>query len=105
MAERYEDKELNSSITGYLKWHYLLVLESAKDVIPSLSNADHFFVDLFDKVMLPSAKLKVCQQRRRIREGSITREAAESLIPRKDLQLAAIKRKYQASPADPAVEG
>ncbi|OJD12738.1 hypothetical protein AJ78_06716 [Emergomyces pasteurianus Ep9510] len=100
VADRYVDGQLNDAITGYFLIQYSCLLVFARDVISSLSSEDQFFVELFDKVILRSAKEKVCFQRQRIRAGSITPEAAKALIPRKDLEVAAIKRKYQALAAN-----
>ncbi|OAX80513.1 hypothetical protein ACJ72_05152 [Emergomyces africanus] len=100
VADRYVDGQLNDAITGYFLIQYSYLLVFARDVISSLSSEDQFFVELFDKVILRSAKEKVCFQRQRIRAGSITPEAAKALIPRKDLEVAAIKRKYQALAAN-----
>ncbi|EER42989.1 predicted protein [Histoplasma capsulatum H143] len=53
-------------------------------------------LDLFEKVMVPSVRKKVCYQRRQIRASVLTPGAARALIPRFDLRLAAVKEKYRA---------
>ncbi|QSS61901.1 hypothetical protein I7I51_04078 [Histoplasma capsulatum] len=45
-------------------------------------------LDLFEKVMVPSVRKKVCYQRQQIRAGVVTPRAARALIPRFDLRLA-----------------
>lgn len=93
IAERHGVEELNSQITSYFKiqYSYLSVLG---DVLACLPVEDQFFVDLFGKVILNSAKKKVCYFRQQIRAGLITPEKARTLVPRKDLEVAAIKAKY-----------
>ncbi|KAM5463355.1 hypothetical protein MauCBS54593_007562 [Microsporum audouinii] len=93
IAERHGVEELNSQITSYFKiqYSYLSVLG---DVLACLPVEDQFFVDLFRKVILNSAKKKVCYFRQQIRAGLITPEKARTLVPRKDLEIAAIKAKY-----------
>ncbi|EGC45924.1 predicted protein [Histoplasma capsulatum var. duboisii H88] len=56
----------------------------------------HTPLDLFEKVMVPSVRKKVCYQRRQIRASVLTPGAARALIPRFDLRLAAVKEKYRA---------
>ncbi|RHZ62151.1 uncharacterized protein CDV56_107593 [Aspergillus thermomutatus] len=96
ISERDQKSGFNTNITGYFKLQYSYLLAVIpKDLIALLSEEDRFFVDLFQKVLLPSARKKVCLQRQQIRMGCITVEAARQSIPRKDLALAALKRKYQ----------
>lgn len=96
VVDRYEVNGLNERITGYFECHLVYILSYVKDVIPNLPSEDQFFLDLFYKVPLRSTRKKVCDQRRRICAGFISPEAARALIPRKDLQLEAIRAKYKA---------
>ncbi|KAK2795336.1 hypothetical protein FQN50_009762 [Emmonsiellopsis sp. PD_5] len=109
IIERFRQEELNISITAYFETQYCYLLEVLpKDVITSLPIEDQFFVDLFEKVMMPSARSKVCFQRNQIRAGLISLEDARASIPRKDLELAALKKKFREAAAkstSPQTEG
>ncbi|KAK2795564.1 hypothetical protein FQN51_000418 [Onygenales sp. PD_10] len=109
IIERFRQEELNISITAYFQTQYYYLLEILpKDVITRLPIEDQFFVDLFGKVMMPGARRKVCFQRNQIRAGLISPEDARASIPRKDLGLAAIKKKFREAAAkstSPQTEG
>lgn len=100
IIERFGQSGINRPITGYfdIQYSYLLGV-IPKDLISHLPIEDQFFIDLFDKVLLPSARKKVCHQRQQIRAGLISNEAARESIPRKDLGLAALKKKYRDAEA------
>lgn len=57
---------------------------------------DQMFLDLIDKVMLPSARRKVSIEWAKIRRGETTVDEARTRIPRKDLEFAKFKAEYQA---------
>ncbi|EEP79889.1 predicted protein [Uncinocarpus reesii 1704] len=95
LAERHGDEELNGQITCYFKIQYSYLLSVLHDdVLSCLPVEDQFFIDLFDKVIFYSARKKVCYFRQQIRAGLTTVETARTLVPRKDLEIAAIKAKY-----------
>ncbi|TPX26209.1 hypothetical protein DIZ76_011670 [Coccidioides immitis] len=78
VADRYEVRGLN------------------EHVVSSFPSEDHLFLDLFYNVRLHSTRKKVCDERRWIRAGVISPEAARALIPRKDLKPEARRAKYKA---------
>ncbi|KAK2802645.1 hypothetical protein FQN50_007253 [Emmonsiellopsis sp. PD_5] len=96
VAERHGKEGLNNQISSYFKIQYAYLLSLLRDdVLTRLPVEDQFFIDLFDKVILYSVKKKVCYFRQQIRAGLITPEMARTLVPRKDLEIAAIKAKYR----------
>ena len=61
IIERFGQGGINRSITGYFDIQYSYLLDViSKDLISHLSIEDQFFINLFDKVMLLSARRKVC---------------------------------------------
>lgn len=96
VAERHGDEGLNGEITCYFKIQYSYLLSVLlDDVLACLPVEDRFFVDLFGKVILYSAKKKVCYLRQQIRAGLTTPETAKTLVPRKYLEIAALKAKHR----------
>jgi hypothetical protein len=96
VAERHGNEGLNGQITSYFKIQYSYLLSVLRDdVLACLPVEDQFFVDLFDKVILYSARKKVCYFRQQIRAGLTTPETAKTLVPRNDLEIATIKAKYR----------
>ncbi|PGG96414.1 hypothetical protein AJ79_09609 [Helicocarpus griseus UAMH5409] len=95
VIERFLSSGVNVPMYGYfeLQYTYMLGLLS-HDILLRLPPEDQFFIDLFHKVLTPSARKKVCLQRQQIRNGLISVDGARQLIPRKDLALAAIQRRY-----------
>jgi hypothetical protein len=96
LVERFRNPEFNLRITHYFEYQYAWLLtvlpENLKGLLPA---EDQFFIDLFHKVLWPSARKKVCLQRQQIRIGLTSVDDAKESIPRKDLGLAALKAKYQ----------
>jgi hypothetical protein len=101
ISKRFVDPGYNINISGYFRLQYFYLLEVIpENLIAHMSEGDKFFVDLFNQVMLPSARKKVCSKRWQIDMGCTTVEAARKSIPRKDLLLAAMKRKCQKDTID-----
>ena len=96
VIDRFDARGLNSRITSYFKYHLVCIVSDLKDIIPDLPEEYQFFLELFYKVIPRSAKRMVCEQKGRIGAGLISSEEARALIPRKDLQVEAIKAKYRA---------
>jgi hypothetical protein len=97
IIERFLNPFTNIPLYRYFEVHYAYLLNRlSQNVILYLPPEDQFFVGLFLKVLIPSARENVCFQRQQIRKGLITVEAARDLIPRKDLILAALRRKYHS---------
>ncbi|KAK2880076.1 hypothetical protein FQN49_000590 [Arthroderma sp. PD_2] len=91
LSKRHERPGLNRAITKYFETQYShLLAVLPKDILRDLRPEDRFFVDLFDKVLAPSARKKVCSYRKKIRDGLISVEDAKAAIARKDIGLAAI---------------
>lgn len=67
-----------------------------KPLVNQLPPEDTLFLELFDKVMLPSAKNKVCIEWQKIRSGQATVEEARSRIPRKGIGFARLKAEIEA---------
>lgn len=96
IIERFRNSGFNTRITMYFELQYSYLLDVIPtDLIVCLPAEDQFFIDLFDKVLLPGARKKVCFQRQQIRMGLTGVDAAKESIPRIDLRLATAKQKYQ----------
>jgi hypothetical protein len=88
--------DLNGTITSYLKYQlFNFLLCVPKSLVARLPPEDLLFIELIQKVMLPSARIKVCIEWGRIRRGEATVDEARTRIPRKDLAFAAFKAEYQ----------
>jgi hypothetical protein len=96
-VDRHQKLGLNDLITGYfdLQKCYLTVI-LPKLLVAQLPPEDILFLELFHKVMTPSAKNKVCMEWQKIRSGQATLEEARSRIPRPDIKIASLKAKWMA---------
>lgn len=62
-----------------------------RDVIGWANVVPDLFIELFGKVMMPKARLKLCIEWNSIRSGKATVHEARTRIPRPDLAFAAYK--------------
>ena len=82
----------NIQIDAYfLRQYSYVVAFLPPDAIALLPPEDQFFIELYDKVILRSARKLVCQRWKKIRDGITTVDAARKCILRLDLKLAAAK--------------
>ena len=99
IAERTRNpKKWNGAISSYLDYQLINFLACVpRSLVDRLPPEDRLFLDLIHKVMLPSARVKLCVEWDKIRRGETTVDEARTRIPRKDLAFAKFKAKYQAS--------
>ncbi|EPE02601.1 hypothetical protein F503_06577 [Ophiostoma piceae UAMH 11346] len=96
-ARTRKPKESNGSISTYLDCQLLNFMACVpKSLVARLPLEDRLFLELFYKVLLPSARVKLCVEYDKIRRGETTVDEARTRIPRKDLALNKIKARYQA---------
>ena len=93
VCRRHDGPAADSSLTTYLYLQYMYVTEQlTQDERDALPPENQLFIELYSTVLLRSRK-SLCKQRKLIRDGQTTVEAARGNIPRLDLKIAAAKQK------------
>jgi hypothetical protein len=92
------DKELNHDLTLYIHYQYATMLILLSDHRRSqLSIENQFFIQFFWKMLLPQSKIKFFSLWRMIRDGSLDIDEAITLLPRRDMRIAEMKKRMQTT--------